>query len=126
MQEIYPLFNITISEYWKTHYVFDKQHTKKDKKLSKSFVDLVVLNCILPFKFSYGHAVGSINPEELMALASEITAEKNSIIDKFNQFGLFSSTSYDSQAILQLKKEYCNTNKCLNCAIGQKLINFTT
>ena len=126
MKEIYPLFNITISEYWKTHYVFDKQHSKKEKKIAKSFIDLIVLNCVLPFKFAYGHSIGNLNPEDLIDLASEISAEKNSIIDKFNEFGLVSSNSFQSQAILQLKKEYCNTNKCLNCAIGQKLINFTS
>lgn len=126
IQEIYPVFNCTVSEYWKTHYVFDKPHPKKDKKLSKNFIDLIILNCLLPIKFAYGHANGNINPEELITLAAEINSEKNTIIEKFTHFGLVSTNSYHSQAILQLKKEYCNTNKCLNCAIGQKLINFTS
>ncbi|WP_299518855.1 DUF2851 family protein [uncultured Flavobacterium sp.] len=125
-QEIYPFFNSTISEYWKSHYVFDKPHLKKNKKLSKNFIDLLILNCILPIKFAYGHSNGNINPEELIALASEIASEKNTIIEKFAHFGLVSTNSYHSQAVLQLKKEYCNTNRCLNCAIGQKLINFTS
>lgn len=125
IQEIYPFFNSTISEYWKTHYVFDKPHLKKNKKLSKNFIDLLILNCILPIKFAFGHSVGTINPEELIALASQIAGEKNTITEKFTHFGLISTNSYHSQAVLQLKKEYCNTNKCLNCAIGQKLINFT-
>lgn len=125
-EEIYPFFNSTVSEYWKLHYVFDKSHSKKNKILSKNFIDLLILNCILPIKFAYGYASGNINPEELIALASEIATEKNTIIEKFAHFGLVSTNSYHSQAILQLKKEYCNTNKCLNCAIGQKLINFTS
>ena len=125
IQEIYPFFNSTISEYWKTHYVFDKPHLKKNKKLSKNFIDLLILNCILPIKFAFSHSVGTINPEELIALASQIAGEKNTITEKFTHFGLISINSYHSQAVLHLKKEYCNTNKCLNCAIGQKLINFT-
>lgn len=125
-QEIYPIFNCTVSDYWQSHYVFDKPHPKKHKKITKNFIDLIILNCILPLKFAYSHANGNINPEELIRLASEVGSEKNTIIEKFNYFGLISKNSFHSQAILQLKKEYCNTNKCLNCAIGQKLINFTT
>lgn len=126
MNTMYAFFDSNVSEYWKSHYVFDKSHPKKSKKISKSFIDLMIMNCILPIKFAYGHSNGNINPEELIALASEMTSEKNSIIEKFNHFGLNSANSYHSQAILQLKKEYCTTNKCLNCAIGQKLINFTS
>ncbi|UPQ79701.1 DUF2851 family protein [Flavobacterium azooxidireducens] len=123
---MYAFFDTNVSEYWKSHYVFDKSHPKKNKKMSKSFIDLMIMNCILPIKFAYRHSNGNINPEELISLATEIASEKNSIIEKFSHFGLISTNSYHSQAILQLKKEYCNTNKCLNCAIGQKLINFTS
>lgn len=126
VQEIYPMFNGAVSDYWKTHYLFDRQHKKRNKVLSKKFIDLVILNCILPVKFAYDYANGNVKPEELIAWASALAPEKNTIIEKFNQIGLKSNNSYQSQAILQLKKEYCNTNKCLHCAIGQKLINFTT
>lgn len=126
IEDMYHFLDCNVSEYWKSHYVFDKSHTTKNKKLSKKFIDLIILNCILPIKFAYGHASGNINSEELIAFASQIASENNTIIEKFNHFGLTSTNSYHSQAILQLKKEYCNTNNCLNCAIGQKLINFTS
>ena len=126
INQIYLFFNCNVSEYWQSHYVFDKPHIIKNKRVTKNFIDLLILNCILPIKFAFGHVHGNIIPELLVGLASEIISEKNTIIDKFNGIGLVSSNSYQSQALLQLKKEYCNTNKCLNCAIGQKLINFTT
>jgi hypothetical protein len=126
INQIYFFLNYNVSEYWQSHYVFDKPHTRKNKKVTKNFIDLLILNCILPIKFAYTNSIGNINTEELIALASKISSEKNSIIEKFTHFGLVSKNSYHSQAILQLKKEYCNTNKCLNCAIGKKLINFTS
>jgi hypothetical protein len=122
---MYVFFDTNVSEYWKSHYIFEKSHPKKNKKISKRFIDLIIMNCILPMKFTYEHSNGNINHEALISLASEIVSENNSIIEKFSHFGLKSTNSYHSQAILQLKKEYCNTNKCLHCAIGQKLINFT-
>jgi hypothetical protein len=124
--EIYPIFNYYPSDYWQTHYIFDKPHTKKMKKISKSFIDLIVLNCILPLQFAYGYAHGNLQLEKLITLAMEINKENNTIIEKFNYYGLSINNSFQSQAVLQLKKEYCNSNNCLQCAIGQKLINFTS
>lgn len=126
INQIYLYFDCDISEYWQSHYVFDKPNTRKNKKISKKFIDLLILNCILPIKFTFGYVHGNIIPELLVGLASEIASEKNTIIEKFNDVGLVSKNSYETQALLQLKKKYCNTNKCLHCAIGQKLINFTT
>ncbi|MEZ4838973.1 DUF2851 family protein [Flavobacterium sp.] len=126
IHQIYHYFDCNVTEYWQSHYVFDKPHSRRNKKITKSFIDLLVLNCILPIKFAFAHINGNSIEENIVALASEIVSEKNTIIDKFKSVGLASTNSYQSQAMLQLKKEYCNINKCLHCAIGQKLINFTS
>jgi hypothetical protein len=125
VSDFYQLFAIAPSMYWENHYVFDKQSASKRKKLSKSFVDLVIINAVLPFLFAFHRYQNSDNTEQLLALASQIDPEKNVIVDKFSSFGLTCNTSYDTQALLQLKKQYCDFNRCLSCAIGQKLINFT-
>jgi hypothetical protein len=126
VKELYSLFNVNTSYYWKNHYIFDRESPPKNKSLSKNFIDLIILNCIVPIKFCYAMKNGNTNIEELISLVSEIASEKNSIIDKFKKAGINSGNSFQSQALLQLKKEYCNYNKCLNCEIGQKLINFTS
>lgn len=125
VNDFYQLFAIAPSVYWENHYVFDKQSASKRKKLSKSFIDLVIINAVLPFLFAFHRYQNSDNTEQLLAVASQIEPEKNVIIDKFSSFGLSCNTSYDTQALLQLKKHYCDFNRCLSCAIGQKLINFT-
>lgn len=125
VKELYSLFNVNTSYYWKNHYIFDRESPLKNKYLSKNFIDLIILNGIIPIKFYYAMNNGNTNIEDLIRLVSEISSEKNSIIDKFKKAGVVSENSFQSQALLQLKKEYCNNNKCLNCEIGQKLINFT-
>jgi hypothetical protein len=126
VRDMYAFFDCSISDYWQTHYVFDKPHPNKAKKISKAFKDLLIINCILPLQFNYYQVNGNVIPDDFIALASEIPTEKNSIVEKFNLFGLSVKNSFQSQAVLQLKKEYCNSNECLQCAIGQKLINFTS
>jgi Protein of unknown function (DUF2851) len=122
VKEIYQIFEITVSEYWKTHYQFDKESPKKSKSLSKSFIDLLIINTIIPLQFAYAKSLGKEISEDLVTSLSQIAPEKNSIIDKFHYFGIKSLNAFDSQSLLELKKEYCNKSRCLHCAIGIDLI----
>ena len=82
MVEIYKIFDKSVSEYWETHYQFDKISPKKKKVLSKSFIDLLIINAIVPIQFIYFQCQGKENSEELMQLVQDISPEKNSVIDK--------------------------------------------
>ena len=59
----------------------------------------------------------------ILKLANSISSEKNSIIDAFNNLKKVSKSSLQSQALIQLKTEYCAKNKCLQCAVGNSLVN---
>lgn len=122
LKDLYSLFAISVSDYWKTHYNFDKSSPKKEKGLSKSFIDLIIINTIVPIQFAYARSQGKDISEQLIELLTEISSEKNTIIDKFNCFGIKSKNAFQSQALLQLKNEYCNNKKCLECAIGIQLL----
>ena len=118
----YALLNTSVSSYWQTHYQFDKESPKKRKALSKSFIDLLIINTIVPFQFAYLKSIGKENAENSIAFLTKIAAEKNAILDKFAAFGLQANNAFEAQALLQLKNEYCNQKRCLQCAIGLQLI----
>lgn len=122
IQDIYKIFELSVSEYWKTHYNFDKKSSKKEKSLSNSFIDLVIINTIVPIQFAYANSLGKDNSELLIDFLSNIPPEKNSIIEKFTTFGIKSKNAFQSQSLLQLKNEYCNNKKCLQCGIGIALL----
>jgi hypothetical protein len=122
LEAIYEIFGVSVAPYWQTHYQFDKESPKKKKALSHSFLDLIVLNTIIPLQFAYAKSQGKEVSEDLIAILNEVKPEKNSIIDKFNSFGLKSKNAFETQSLLQLKNEYCNKSKCLNCAIGMELL----
>lgn len=122
IQSIYDIFKISVSPYWQQHYQFDKESPKKKKLLTKSFIDLLVINTIIPLQFSYAKSQGKEISEDLIHLMQQVATEKNSIVDKFNSFGIKSKNALDTQSLLQLKNEYCNKSKCLECAIGIKLL----
>lgn len=119
---IYETFQVSVSNYWLNHYQFDKESPKKNKQLSKSFVDLIIINTIIPIQFAYAKSQGKETSEDLIQLLNEVASEKNTIMDKFNAFGIKSKNAFESQSLLQLKNEYCNKSKCLECAIGMELL----
>lgn len=120
--EIYTIFDIGASAYWQNHYQFDKVSPTKKKSLSKSFIDLLIINTIIPIQFAYSKSRNDDNSEYLVDLLKYVTPENNSIISKFASFGLNAKNAFESQSLLQLKNEYCNKGKCLECAIGIELL----
>ena len=122
LKELYHLFEIPISDYWLTHYQFDKESPKKKKQFSKSFIDLLVINTIVPIQFAYAKSQGKELSESLLDLLREVAAEKNVIVEKFSGFGIKSKNAFETQSLLQLKNEYCNLGKCLQCAVGIQLL----
>ena len=125
LKSIYEVLEVSTSEYWQTHYQFDKESPKKKKKLSRSFINLVIINTIVPLQFAYSKSQGKEISEDLIQLIHEVAPEKNAIMDKFSSFGIKSKNAFETQSLLQLKNEYCNKSRCLDCAIGIELLKNT-
>ncbi|AXT19399.1 DUF2851 family protein [Flavobacteriaceae bacterium AU392] len=123
IKEIYDIFSVEASEFWDTHYTFHTASKQRKKKLTKSFIDLLLINTIIPLKFSYAKYQGIEINDTIITLIQSIASENNTIINKFNSFKKISKTALDSQALLQLKNNYCDKNKCLQCVIGNTLLN---
>jgi len=119
---IYELFSVSASEYWDKHYTFGDTSVKRRKQLSRSFIDLLIVNTIIPLKFLYAKSIGRDNFEELLQLYMSIKSEKNTILTRFKELKLKLESSADSQSLIELKTEYCNKQKCLQCEIGNKLL----
>ncbi len=122
VKDLYGIFEITISDYWQTHYQFDRESPKRKSPISKSFIDLLIINTIVPIQFAYAKSLGKEMLESLLNLLQEVAAEKNTIIEKFSKFGIKTRNAFETQSLLQLKNEYCNSGKCLQCAIGIQLL----
>tara|TARA_B100000949_G_scaffold47660_1_gene41407 strand:- start:5105 stop:6412 length:1308 start_codon:yes stop_codon:yes gene_type:complete len=118
IEEFYELLNVSGSEYWETHYNFGVGSLQRKKRVSKSLMDLLIINTIIPLKFCYAVQHGKDVSEEILELAAKISSEENTVVKKFNSLKKVSKSACQSQALLQLKTEYCDKNKCLECAIG--------
>lgn len=122
LDSIRAIFTVSASAYWDTHYNFGKSQLKRSKKLTKSFVDLLLINTVLPIKFAYNQYIGKENQEDILELITKLTPEKNSIVHKYDSLKPKAKSAMQSQALIQLKKEYCSKLKCLNCGVGNWLL----
>lgn len=116
-------FSVGVSDYWLKHYYFDRPSKSLSKTISLSTVDLVMINIVIPFLFVYGKIRNQPDlQEKALSLLESIPPEANSIIRKFVEFGLKPETAGQSQALLELKSNYCDRKKCLECRVGLDLI----
>lgn len=122
IEDIYKVFSVETSEFWRTHYTFSKASKVTKKATSKAFINLLIINTIIPIKFSYAKFQGKSVEDDILKLIEALPSEKNNIVDKFNSLKNVSKHALQSQALIQLKNEYCDKNKCLKCAIGSKLL----
>ena len=123
IEHFYALFEAETSEYWINHYTFGKESKPTKKRLTKTTIDLVLINTIVPLKFAYAKSLAKDVNKELIALMVNISAEKNSIIKGFNTLGKKAKNAFESQAKLQLYNQYCLPNQCLKCTVGSTLLN---
>lgn len=122
MKELRTLFSVSASKYWKNHYQFDKESPNKMKQISATFIDLLLVNTVLPLQFAYANYLGTEKTETLLKLITQLKPENNTIISKFENLGVSVTNAFQTQSLLQLKKNYCDKNRCLQCQIGIHLL----
>ncbi len=115
------------SEYWQTHYTFGHPSPRRTKQLSQNTRQLLIINTISPFLYAYGQHHGN-EPlcQRAVSLLEEQKAEDNRIIRIWRECGLNVESAADSQALIQLKREYCDVKKCLHCRFGYEYLKKIT
>ncbi|MGZ3955650.1 MAG: DUF2851 family protein [Flavisolibacter sp.] len=121
--ELRKLFDITANDYWHYHYRFDQLSSFKKKTIGVNTVDNIIINTIVPALFAYGvfHKEESYKDKSVRWL-EQVDPEVNFVSKGFNNLGLQSKSSFDTQAFIELKTQYCDCKNCLQCAVGNEII----
>lgn len=115
--------DIKASEYWDNHFNFGKiSPVDQPKILTKDFIELIILNTVLPIKYTYHKYQNEEIADEIIEFYKEITAEKNSVVEGWKNLGLKIKTALQSQSLIYHFKTNCTPKKCLNCGIGFKIL----
>lgn len=123
LQGIRDILKGGTSEYWLTHYTFGGSSPSRPKTLSNTSLDLLIINTVVTFLYAYGlHKGNRVLCARAGSFLEELKAENNYITRMWEQCGMKASNAADSQALIQLKKEYCDKKKCLYCRIGYEYL----
>lgn len=121
--EIANIFDVHASPYWENHYRFDTHAKPKTKQLGKLTAELMMINSVAQVLFAYGiYADQALYRDQSMMLLESIPAENNAIVRGFHQIGISINNALQSQALIHLKRNYCDARRCLECRIGHLLI----
>ncbi len=115
--------DIAVNPYWETHYRFDTEAKPVAKTLGENSVNNLMLNTLALFLFTYGKQHNqNYYISRSLKLLEQLPAEQNAITIDFAVLGVRAKTAFESQALLELKTNYCNYKKCLHCSIGNKVL----
>ena len=123
LSDILTLLRITASEYWNDHYRFDEPTLPRPKTTGNEMIAGIIINTICPLIFCYGeyHQLNQYI-KKAICLLEEIKPEVNNITHGFSLLGVQLNNSLDSQALTELKLEFCELRKCLDCRIGCSIL----
>jgi len=124
---------VQASDYWSTHYQFDKpsalpagQAGAQPKRLGRTGTDHLIINALVPALFALGRLHGrSTWQDRALHLLEQLPAEKNRLLDSWAQLGLAADSAARGQALIELKNNYCTPRRCLSCGIGNQLYRST-
>lgn len=123
-KEMRALFEVDLSGYWIKHYTFGKPNERATATLSRSSIDIILINTVAPLLYAYGELTGNYEmTDKAIKLLEDLRAESNSIVSHFVAYGIDCPDALTSQALVQLKREYCDARKCIYCKIGHHLLS---
>ena len=123
LDELKNVLKSQVTPYWETHYTFGSTSPKNEKHLSYGSINLLMINTAIPMLFAYGrHTTKEVLCDKAFDFLEQLKAENNHIIRMWQQVGLPVKSAGDSQALIQLKKEYCDKKECLRCRFGYEYL----
>ena len=123
IDQLRRLLDTRVTPYWETHYTFGNESERNEKRLSAASVDLLVINTAVPVLFAYGrHTRKEELCDRAFDLLEQLKPEQNHIVRMWRECGMEVRTAGDSQALIQLKHNYCDRRDCLRCRIGYEYL----
>ena len=112
-----------LSFYWKTHYDFGKKTNKRNNDLGELSINSIIINAIIPFLFFYSERTkNQVLFHTAQELIKSMVPESNSTIKLYSSVLPKPVSAVQTQAMIELEKEYCSKSGCLNCLVGKTIL----
>lgn len=119
LDDVRRMLHTEATQYWHTHYTFGQESRPGNKQLSRASANVLTINAVVPMLYAYGrHTSQDALCDRAFAFLEQLGAEDNSVVRTWRQCGLAVDNAGDSQALIQLKQQYCDRKDCLRCRFG--------
>ncbi len=123
VEEAVEYFRKPLEGYWASHLTFGVPSSRPCETMSRSSATILVINAVAPLLVAYGDRHGD---ESLVTRAvdwlQQLPAESNSLVAMFDRAGIPARDAFTSQALIQLRRAYCEPHRCLYCRFGHTLL----
>lgn len=125
IEEIKKMFEVEVSDYWFTHYKFGKESKARKKELGEEMQNALIINAVTPTIFAYGVQTNDQRKKEwAIEILETVPAEINNITKSWSELGIEARDASESQALIELRKNYCDKSNCLRCSICRKIMKY--
>jgi len=116
--------SVCANPYWENHYHFgQKTILKHSVCMGETAASLLIINTVVPFRFAHYRFFGNEHQmEETIGLLEKLDFERNRLTRVYANTPFPQQNAMDSQALLELSQYYCSPKRCLECAIGEKIV----
>lgn len=126
-KELTNMFDVSLSNYWRTHYRFGPAVKAGERRLGTQTIRLLLINAVAPAYVAYARARREDRyRERALDLLEELPAERNAVVDRWRKLGWSAGSAAESQALLELKHEYCDARRCTSCTVGCAILGLDT
>lgn len=123
LKEVFAILEVTANDYWHYHYRFDEPGTYKKKHIGKHMISNIIINTIVPLLFAYGSHHNDIRyKEKALEWLDNLEGERNAITRGFEGIGVSNRSAFTSQSLIEMKSQYCDAKRCLECSVGNALL----
>jgi hypothetical protein len=96
-----------------------KKTIAKGVGMGEASIQYLLINAVLPALFAYGRQTQNEKVEyRVLDWLEAMPAEDNKIVRNWRKHHFTFPSAFASQAMIELKNNYCSHKKCLNCTIG--------
>ena len=125
-EQLRDIFKWEVDPYWSHRISFggDTQSDANPPSLSDQSISVLLINVAAPILYAYAllHCDHEMK-EAAMSLLTGLPPERNAIVRGWQQLGIHAKDAATSQALIHLRKEYCDRHECLRCRFGHRILS---
>ncbi len=121
--QILDLLNVAHSSFWDDHYHFAYASKKGSKRIGRTTLNSILINAYVPMLYAYAIYNGNVGlTEKAISILESLPPEDNVYVRHCRNAGIPVRNAFDSQAVIQLHREYCQRDKCIYCRMGHQFL----